>query len=122
MKPLTLTLKTTPAHCVDLSPLTPDRLADLGLGAIRGIKLDVGRKGALVDDLFKVRGRDTSCIEIHRSCEKLVNIGAQMTSGTINVTGPTGDYLGHGMQGGTINVNGDTGTLGGNGMSGGLNG
>jgi formylmethanofuran dehydrogenase subunit C len=120
MTPLTLTLKSVPSVRVDLSPLTPDRLAGLTLGALRHIKLDAGNQRVAVDEIFKVSGRDCSHMEFHRASEKLVNIGAHMTRGEINVKGSVGDYLGRAMRGGTIRVRGDAGALAGNGMSGGL--
>ncbi|MGQ0657757.1 MAG: formylmethanofuran dehydrogenase subunit C [Chromatiales bacterium] len=118
--PLTLTLRSRPQQPVDLAPVIPDRLQGMTMAAIRAMKLDAGKARMTVDELFRVSGKDPAHVVIHKSCNRLYNVGASMMSGTIEVHGPVGDYLGTGMRGGKIVVRGHAGASAGTGMRGGL--
>lgn len=109
MKPLCFKLVRQPAFKVDLSSLTPDRLAGKSLAEIRRIKLAAPGQSLCVADLFEVTGRDTQNIQIRRCTHMVRNIGKGMLQGDIDVHGHAGDYLGRHMQGGRITVSGNAG-------------
>lgn len=119
MTALTLTLAQAPVQCMDLSPLTPDRLRGKKINEIRKIHITSGSQKLAVQDLFTLSGKDANHITIRRSCNKLCYIGAGMTDGMIEVYGSVGDYLGKGMRAGTIKVRGNAGHWVGTGMYGG---
>jgi len=118
--PLTFTLRKALRAAVDLSPLTPDRLADLALTAIRDIPLAAGKASPRVEELFLVTGKDSAHLLFRRASDRFYSIGAGMTGGLIEVQGQAGDYLGLGMRGGKILVRGHAGAFAGAGMRGGL--
>lgn len=109
MKPLSLTLRRNSCARIDMSPLTPDRLAGVTRDAVARLRLQCGRQRISVGDLFDVAGRDASLLQIRRSTAQLFRIGFQMRSGTIYIGGNAGDNLGEGMLGGEIRVRGDAG-------------
>ena len=115
MSALTLTLRALPAHSIDLSPLIPERLADLDKAAIKSIALDSGR--LQVADLFTVSGDDSQRLIIGNSSDRLTRIGSGMTQGAITVEGDCGAYPGFGMRGGKIVVTGNAGPFAGSGMT-----
>lgn len=115
MSALTFTLRAQPSHGVDISPLIPDRLADLTRAAIENIAL--GSRGLQVADLFTVSGDDARQLIIRNSSARLARIGGGMTQGAITVEGDCGAYAGLGMRGGRIVVTGNTGPFTGSGMT-----
>ncbi len=118
--PLTFALRKPPRAAVDLSALTPDRLAGLTVTAIRSIPLAAGKASPRVEELFLVTGKDPAHLVISRGNGRFYNIGAGMTGGLIEVQGQAGDYLGLGMRGGKILVRGHAGASVGSGMRGGV--
>jgi formylmethanofuran dehydrogenase subunit C len=119
MNALTFTLKTPLARDVDLSPLTPSRLAGLKVPEIAALTLHSGREQVQVASLFQIEGNDPSQIIIKQSSRQLHHIGQEMESGQIVVEGDAGDFLGNGMQDGSIRVIGNAGDYAANGMQGG---
>jgi formylmethanofuran dehydrogenase subunit C len=117
---LCLTLREPPARRVDLSPLTPDRLAGKTPAQVAALPLRSGNRTVRVDDLFSVSGTSITEIEIRNACDRLDRIGEGMTHGRILVQGAAGAYLGARMAGGMIEVRGDAGAYAATGMSGGL--
>jgi formylmethanofuran dehydrogenase subunit C len=120
MSRLTLTLKEPPAQRLDLSPLTPDRLKDVGAAELAAIELASGNRRLRVGDLFAVAAGDPSDILIRASSAKLDFIGRDMAVGAIAVEGDVGAYLGQGLSGGRIDVGGSAGPWAAAGMSGGI--
>ncbi len=102
MTALLLTLKSQPNLPVDLSPLTPDRIAGKTRAQIAAIELESGKQKIKVSKLFSISGNDTRNIRIQRSCQQLTNIGQDMSIGQIQVRGDVGDFLGKNMVGGHI--------------------
>lgn len=100
MSELRLKLREAPRFRVDLSALTPDRLAGLSAEQIGSIELPTGNLRLRTGELFSVEGDDASDIVIEGACDRLDRIGAAMKSGRIRVLGDAGDYLGAGMRGG----------------------
>ena len=119
MTPLALTLRRNPFARIDMSPLTPDRLAGLTRDAIARLRLVCGRQQTCVGDLFEITGRDPGLLQIRRATAQLFRIGSQMRTGSIEVGGNAGDNLGERMQGGIIQVRGEAGEWVGASMAGG---
>jgi formylmethanofuran dehydrogenase subunit C len=117
MTALTLTLRSPPARSVDLSALTPERLAGLNAAQIGALQL---RNGSCVADLFDSGTGDAQHLVIRNSCDRLTHIGAAMRSGTITVEGDCGAYAGLGLNGGHLTVAGSAGTFAGSGMKAGM--
>ena len=120
MSRLCLTLREPLAQRVDLSPLSPDRLAGKSPSEIAAIELSSGNRKVPVDALFSVSGTFHSELEIQNSSDKLDRIGEGMTHGSIFVGGDAGAYLGAGMRGGYIRVEGGAGAYAASGMAAGL--
>jgi formylmethanofuran dehydrogenase subunit C len=120
MSALTFRLRETPARPVDLSPLTPTRLAGMALEEIRSLPLASGNAHVAVGELFEVSGGELASLRIEGGSALLDGIGAAMHSGTLSVTGDVGAYLGRDMRGGAIRVHGNAGPWAGTGLSGGL--
>lgn len=123
MSALTFTLKTQPKQSVDMSPITPDLLADKSLAEIQAIPLQCGKQQLRADALFEITGSDSSQLVIHSS-EKLNYLGAKLglklKSGNITIQGNTGAYLGLQMKSGAITLHGNAEAFAACEMAGGL--
>jgi len=117
---LVLRLREEPLLRLDLSPLTPERLADLSLDAVERLPLAYGRRKMPVAEWFDVRGEVGPQIRIEGACSRLDRIGANMQKGTIRVEGDAGAYLGIGMRGGRIELHGNADAYAASGMTGGV--
>lgn len=119
MKPLQLTMRKAPVAPVDMSHVTPDRLAGMKNTQISSIKVTYGKKSSRLDELFSLSGADTNNIIICGGSNQLLYLGHSMTQGSITVEGNTGDYAGSHMQGGTLTIHGNAGSWTGCAMAGG---
>ncbi|MGH8247177.1 MAG: formylmethanofuran dehydrogenase subunit C [Gammaproteobacteria bacterium] len=119
MTPLALTLRERPGGYLDMSALTPDRLAGLDPGQVKALEMRVGTEHIKAGKLFDIRGRDTDHLILPRGCDRFIRLGRSMTRGSIDVCGHGGQYIGQGMSGGEIRVDGDTGDWTAAGMRGG---
>lgn len=124
MTALTLTLREPPRQRVDVSALTPERLAGRTLEAVAAIELMVGNRRERTGDLFTVSGDPIPAegeaeLALRKGCDRLDCIGQGMTRGEITVGGDAGAYLGLGMKGGAIRVSGNSGPFPASGMGGG---
>ncbi len=113
MSALLLTLRAPPARSVDLSALTPERLAGLAPAQIGAVELHGGLR---VADLFDVEAGETQHLIIRNSSDRLTHIGAAMRSGRITAEGNCGAYAGLGLNGGIIDISGNAGNFAGSGM------
>jgi formylmethanofuran dehydrogenase subunit C len=120
MSDLVLRLRAAPAFRMDLSPLTPDRLAGQSADAVARTPLVYGRRSVPVGEWFDVRGSAGPGIVIEGDCTRLDRIGASMQSGLIRIEGNAGAYLGIGMRGGRIEVSGGCDAYAACGLAGGL--
>lgn len=120
MSALTLTLKIESRQRIDLSPLTPDNLADKSVADIAALTLYSGNQKLRVDAVFDISGEDASNIVFNNSSAKLDYIGRDMKSGRITVHGDAGSYLGLAMRKGAIVVHGNTDAFTASGLAGGL--
>jgi formylmethanofuran dehydrogenase subunit C len=109
MGALTFTLKAPPTVRVDLSPLTPEKLAGLKPREIAALPLVGGRDDLRVGDLFAVRAGEAETVVIDGGSVLLDMIGAGMGGGTIRVVGDVGARAGAGMRGGRLDVEGSAG-------------
>lgn len=116
MSSLVLTLRERPLQRVDLSAVTPDRVAGQARAAIAALTVSSGNQRLRVDKLFALSGAPGDEIVIRAGCDLLDRIGADMTRGRIVVEGDAGAYLGFGMSGGTIEVSGGAGAYAATGM------
>lgn len=119
MSALVLTLRRQPTAWVDMSPITPERLAGMSRRSLRRVRLRHGRRELPLPELFEIDDGDAKQIQIRRSTSQLIRIGAEMGRGRIEVRGHAGQHLGTCMRGGSISVQGDAGDWAASGMSGG---
>lgn len=117
MKPLSFTLKIQPEFTLNVSPLTPGRLSGMPIKKIKRIRLQYGKQKIVTEDLFNITGDDCENIRFTKGSENLVAVGREMTHGTIEVNGDTGNFAGQYMQGGLLVVRGNSGAWVGNRMS-----
>ncbi len=120
MSALTFTLKETPRQRIDLSPLTPDKLASKSRKDIEAIQLQSGNRRLSVAEIFRLKGNDASNIIFTNPCDKLDRIGEGMSGGQIMVEGDVGAYLGFQISGGEVLVQGNAGAYVACGMTNGL--
>ena len=119
MSALTFTLKAPLQQRVDVSPLTPDQLADKSVAEIAAITLVSGRQQLRVDQVFDISGDDANDIVFAQASRKLDYIGQKMNGGRITINGGAGSYLGLQMRKGEIVLNGDADAFAASGMAGG---
>ena len=119
MSAFVLELKHKPEQRLDLSPLTPERLAGLAPKEIEALNLATTRKPATVGDLFKLKGDDVSRMRFIGTDHRCDSIGNGLSAGEISVEGDAGAYLGGLMRGGKITVTGSAGVGAGASMAGG---
>ena len=115
-----LRLRTAPAFRLDLSPLTPERLAGQSAEGVARLPLACGRKSLPVGEWFDVHGHAGPGIVIEGDGARLDRIGSGMQDGRIRVEGNAGAYLGIGMRGGRIDVSGSVDAYAASGLTGGL--
>lgn len=120
MTPLVLTLRARPDQRFDCSPLVPHRLAGKSAAEIAKIELQTTRERLTVGDVFRLRMGDASHIRIEGSCDRLDQIGQDMTGGEIMVTGDVGLQAGRAMAGGRLAISGSAGHWVASGMKGGV--
>lgn len=129
MTALTFTLRNEPPQRVDLSVLTPDRLAGLSAGAIEEIEIGTTRASTKVGDVFKVAAGDVRNTRYEGGSARFDQLGAKLLpdfsihvegdvgaqlgrlakGGRITVTGSAGPYAASGNAGATIEIRGDAG-------------
>lgn len=120
MTGLTLRLRGRPAQHIDVSGITPDRLAGLSVDAIRALALHLGNRGTELGALFEIEGDDPAELHLEGETGQLDRIGAGLAEGVIVVHGDAGRYLAAGQRGGTIRVEGGAADCAAAGLRGGL--
>jgi formylmethanofuran dehydrogenase subunit C len=115
-----LTLRHAPPERLDLSGITPDRLA--GLSEAEAARLPVGtsRLGLVLGDCFSLALDGGEELRLAGGSDRLDRVGEALAGGTITVEGDVGQRLGAGMRAGTIRVSGSAGPFAGTGAKGGL--
>lgn len=120
MSALTLKLRGNPDGRVDLSGITPAKLASLGQAEIEGLAVGGGLRPLKLGDVFTVSGAPGDALVIAGSSDRLDGIGAGLDAGTITVEGNTGAYTARGMRGGRLDIQGTAGPFLASGLRGGL--
>ena len=120
MSRFTFTLQGPPPQRLDLSPLTPERLAGKSLAEIGAIEINTTRARVTVGDVFKLGEGDFDEIVFEGGAERFDRVGARMSRGAIRVVGDVGVEAGRAMSGGTLTIEGDAGAFAGSGLRGGL--
>ncbi len=119
MKPFTFTLRQEPPQRVDLSALTPDRLAGKSLAEIEKIELGTTRASTKVADLFKLGEGDLKSLRYEGGSARFDRLGAKLLPGfSIHVEGDVGLELGRLAKGGAITVSGGAGAYAASGNAG----
>ena len=111
MSPLILGRREAPRLPLDLSPLTPERLASLSVREIAEITLSYGNTTVHVGDLFAIRDGERETIVIEGGGANLDRVGSGMSRGHIRILGDVGALLGLSMTGGMIEVEGSAGSF-----------
>lgn len=119
MRPLVLSLRERPEQRLDLAPLVPRRLAGKTAAEIATIELQTTRRRVTVGDVFRLRMGDASAIRIEDACDRLDQIGQDMTGGEIVVEGDVGIQAGRRMAGGRLYIIGNAGPWAASAMTGG---
>lgn len=110
MKPFTFTLRQEPPQRVDLSALTPDRLAGRSVGDIEKIEIGTTRASTKVGDIFKVAEGDLQNLRYEGGSARLDLVGAKLLPDfSVHVEGDVGAQLGRLAKGGRITVSGNAG-------------
>lgn len=120
MSGLTLRLKAPATERIDLSTITPAKLATLSAYDTCSLKVGMGRNGLALGDAFDISGSAGDTITIEGSGASLDYIGAGLDAGTIRVIGNVGTYAARKMTGGKLEIRGNAGGYLGSGMSGGM--
>jgi len=119
MTALTFTLRIEPPERLDLSLLTPARLAGLARRDIEKLRLGQTRRASTVSDIFRVSGNDVADIVFAGGSERFDLVGASLAEGRVRVVGAAGAQAGRLMRGGLLVIEGDAGPHAGSGMRGG---
>lgn len=119
MSALTLRLRAPPPLSVDMSVVSPERLAGLTRTQVETLDLEVGNRTVALGELFAVSGDDPHSMVVENAHARLTHLGAGMRGGMLSVEGDAGDYTGLRMSAGQIVVAGSAGSFAGCEMSGG---
>ncbi len=109
MSALRLVLRGAPDQRLDLSALTPDRLAGLDPAIIAALPVQTTRRGATVADWFTLHPGDPADLVIEGGSPRLDGIGTGMASGSLRVEGEVGQLAGRNMAGGHLVIHGRAG-------------
>jgi formylmethanofuran dehydrogenase subunit C len=113
------TLRENPDQRLDLSPLTPDRLAGLDVSAVERIFLHTTRAAVRVGDVFAVASGDPENVVIEGGSSRFDNFGQGMSRGKLLLDGEAGLYAGRAMSGGRLEIRGSVGPFAASGLLGG---
>jgi formylmethanofuran dehydrogenase subunit C len=119
VKALTFTLIASPPERLDLSPLTPERLAGKSRNEIEKIPVGMSKRSAPVGEYFRVGGGDVAEIVFEGGSARFDRVAEAMREGSVRVVGDAGAQAGRAMQGGTLTIEGDAGPHAGSCMRGG---
>jgi formylmethanofuran dehydrogenase subunit C len=119
VRPLTFTLLFEPSERLDLSPLTLHKIEGMAKHDIERIGIGLSKRPQAVGDLFRVSGENVHEILIEGGSSRFDCVGAEMTAGSITVTGDVGAQAGRKMRGGHLTICGSAGPHAGSGMRGG---
>jgi formylmethanofuran dehydrogenase subunit C len=107
VSPLVLRLRALPEQRLDMSSLTPQRLAGKSMSEISDIELQTTRRAVRVGDLFHASDGSAEHIVIEGGSERFDRVGEGMSAGSITVDGDVGIRAGRQMTGGRLIVKGN---------------
>ena len=120
MSALTFTLRAEPDQRLDLSPLTPEKLAGKTLKEIAALELQTTRRRVTAGDVFKILlGGRAEKLRFEGGSERFDWLGHAMQAGSIDVIGDAGAQTGRLMAGGQLLVRGCAGPYAASGLTGG---
>jgi formylmethanofuran dehydrogenase subunit C len=119
VKALTFTSIAEPPERLDLSPLTPERLAGKSRHEIEKIAVGTSRRAAPVGEYFRAAGGDVADIVFEGGSDRFDRIAEGMSAGSIRVVGDAGAQAGRAMRGGMLSIEGSAGPHAGSCMRGG---
>ncbi len=119
MTALRFVLRGEPEQRLDLSPLTPDRLAGLGVAAIEALPLHTTRHRLAVGDVFSVQPGDAAHVVIEGGSTRFDRVGEAMRTGMLTVEGDAGQQAGRLMAAGQLVIRGNAGGWAASGLRGG---
>lgn len=112
MKPFTFTLRQEPSQRVDLSALTPDRLAGKSVAEIEKIEIGTTRASTKAGDVFRIDAGDLKNVRYEGGSSRFDLVGAKLLPEfSIHVEGDVGLQLGRLAKGGRITVSGSAGAF-----------
>jgi formylmethanofuran dehydrogenase subunit C len=109
LMPVTLHLKRQPTVPLEAEVLSPDVVATLSNGEIRGLTVYHGKRQLPVSEFFDVEGERSDDLVLHGAMHKVRWVGRGMSRGSVTVHGSIGMHLGAYMCGGRIDVHGNAG-------------
>lgn len=120
MSGFTFRLKAAADERLDVSELTPRRLASLSQGDIERIVIGSTKRQAKVGDVFAVGGRAGDSVTFETGSNRIDFVGARLEEGSVIVNGDVGDYAAREMSGGRLEIRGDAGAFLASGLRGGI--
>jgi formylmethanofuran dehydrogenase subunit C len=120
MSGLTLRLKAPATERINLTGVTPAKLASLSSHEVARLNVGFDKSGLALADAFDIAGSAGDTLTIEGSGATLDFAGAGLDSGTIRINGNTGTYAGRKMTGGKLEVRGNAGDFLASGTTGGL--
>ncbi|MBA2124643.1 formylmethanofuran dehydrogenase subunit C [Hyphomicrobium methylovorum] len=120
MSGLTLRLKAPANERINLSGITPGRLAALSAHEIARLNVGFDKVGLPLGDAFDVSGSAGETLTIEGSGAQLDYAGSELDSGTLRIVGNTGAYTARRMSGGKLEIRGNAGDFLASGMTGGI--
>jgi len=96
---------------IDFEGLLPDTLCAMSADEIAALTIHQGKTRVRLDSLFEIQlqNDDQIQLELVTRGNQVDNLGKNMTSGRIRVSGDVGRYAGRGMRGGQLQIQGDAG-------------
>lgn len=120
MSRLVLALRDAPAGRLDLTGVTPARLAGLAAAEIARAPIGADSGTVALGDVFAISGVAGDEIVLQGCVDALDGIGAGLDGGTMIIEGDVGDAAASAMSGGRLDIRGSTGSGLATGLTGGL--
>ena len=111
MSGLTLRLKAPATERINLSEITPAKLAALSSYAMARLNVGFDKGGLALGDAFDISGDAGDTLTIEGSGAALDFAGSGLDSGTIRIVGNAGAYAGRKMSGGKLEIRGNAGNF-----------
>lgn len=120
MSGLTFRLNAAPDERLDLSSLTPGKLAKMSAADISKLVVGTTKSQLKVGDLFSVSGSASDTVTLSGATGRLDFVGTKLDGGKLIVEGDVGICAGRQMKGGSLEIRGDAGAFLASGLSGGV--